>query len=146
MLSLQNKVTPGVMYIICFVVTLGSAITCLLLTETKDRTISDNLEVRTKAGGRGAASATRIWTGVGGGGCSIRKQGALLSIRTNKYWKRTTVLCLWIFIFSRLRDSDNLIFPLPFNIRIWTNLNTICPLIFWAEFNWNASVIPEKTF
>lgn len=48
-LVLVNKVTPGVMYIICFVVTLTSAITCLLLKETKDKTISDNLEVRVAA-------------------------------------------------------------------------------------------------
>ncbi|XP_048746993.2 solute carrier family 22 member 4-like [Ostrea edulis] len=43
-LVVLNKDNPGVMYIICFVVTLASAITCLLLKETKDKTISDNLE------------------------------------------------------------------------------------------------------
>ncbi|XP_061183865.1 solute carrier family 22 member 4-like isoform X1 [Saccostrea echinata] len=45
---LLNKETPGVMYIICFVVSLISAIMCLLLKETKDKTIGDNLEVSVK--------------------------------------------------------------------------------------------------
>ncbi|XP_062598101.1 solute carrier family 22 member 4-like [Saccostrea cucullata] len=47
-LVLVNKETPGVMYIICFIVTLVSAIMCLLLKETKNKTIGDNLEVSVK--------------------------------------------------------------------------------------------------
>ncbi|XP_048746739.2 organic cation transporter protein-like [Ostrea edulis] len=58
-LIVVNKETPGVMYIICFIVTMTSAITCLLLKETKDKTISDNLEEslnRKKDEGKGIAS------------------------------------------------------------------------------------------
>jgi capsular polysaccharide biosynthesis protein len=41
------------MYIICFVMTLASAITCILLKETKDKTISDNLEEAVPMNGKG---------------------------------------------------------------------------------------------
>ena len=55
------------------------------------------------------------------------------------FWRRFFKMSHWFFFqnryFSRLKGTA------PF---IWTNLNPLHPMIFWAKFGWNCPLVLEK--